>query len=298
MKNKRISLLSKENNFFNYDRSRSTIERNRKGMSYLQKIPYSIESKSKYRNKKIRELIQKAQNGSIEARNEIIERNIGLIIMVAKSSNKLANDFLDSIQEGVIGLITAIQKFNLEYHYKFSTYAVWWIRQAIIRKVVTKESIISIPSHIQNIVGIVLKEMKTRNEKINEEEIRNIIKKKTKANEFTTEIVISLIFNFITIEKDKYLEDNINYSEKIPKAINSIEHLDLKKILNSSLKYLTERERVIIIKRFGLEGEDRTLERVGDEIGLCRERVRQIEKEALAKLRELESIRELKDDYL
>lgn len=245
-------------------------------------------------------MFDKIKNGDIEAKNEVITKNLRLVISEAKKYVGSGMDFLDLIQEGNIGLITAIEKFDIAKGCRFSTYATWWIKQAITRSILEKRRTVKIPAHQENRIKL-LKDYNNEYYRDNgkyptKEEIatylhwdKNVVENtismaKTKMVLLSTPISDDSddeLVDFIE-DKDEIDADKIIFSKQILEAIE-----------NSNL---TEREKEILYLRFGIyDGEYRTLEEIGKIYKLTRERIRQIEFKACRKLRRNNEIKELYD---
>jgi RNA polymerase sigma factor (sigma-70 family) len=253
----------------------------------------------KKRNDKdeIRELIRKAQTGDIESRNEIIERNIGLIIHIAKVYTQNVDDFFESLQEGVFGIIKAVEKFNLKYPFKFSTYASWWIAQAITRNQLNQPNPVRIPIVMLGTRGKAVKKLRTKNERVNYDKLKKMIKEELETTELTADFVSRQILFPNNTQDDFILDDSLKYSKKNLEAFKRLRRNDLKVIIDMILTNLTEREREVIRRRFGIERKAQTLREIGNEMSLSRERIRQIEKEGLNKLKDFDTTKELKEKY-
>jgi len=262
---------------------------------YISKLPKELLTKGQEE-----ELFEKIKNGDIEAKNEVITKNLRLVISEAKKYVGSGMDFLDLIQEGNIGLIKAIEKFDIAKGYRFSTYATWWIKQAITRSIQEKRRTIKISTHQENRIKL-LKDYNNEYYRDNgkyptKEEIatylhwnKNVVENtismaKTKMVLLSTPISDDSddeLVDFIE-DKDEIDADKIIFSKQILEAIE-----------NSNL---TEREKEILYLRFGIyDGEYRTLEEIGKIYKLTRERIRQIEFKACRKLRRNNEIKELYD---
>lgn len=247
------------------------------------------------------ELGEKALYGDKKAREDLINANYRLVAKIAFSYRTKGLPLDDLLQEGCIGLITAADKFDYRKGYKFSTYAVWWIRQGILRALATKSNMIRLPvyayGHLQRMRRFIVlyKERYGENPKP-----EYIAKKLDLSIELVNELFLhngDLLSLDVEIgdEKDSVLADFIaDRPEKSPES--SYLRTDLKENLCSVMEdSLSEREIEIVKKRFGFDGTPRTLEEIGSEIGLTRERIRQIEKQALRKLKKKGKARSLMD---
>lgn len=235
------------------------------------------------------ELLKRVKAGDLEAKNEIIHSNLRLVVNVAKNYYSKNMSFIDLISEGNIGLIRAIEKFDLNKSNRFSTYAVWWIKQAIGKAIITKGRDIRIPTYKHELLNKVNKYL------INTSMIRGAtptaaeIAKELGIEEKKIEKLMDEFKEVIslnsTIGNDIYLEDTLSISSIENMEENLIEKINIEDI-NKKIKELTIREQEVLTLRYGLKGEDKyTLEEIGKNLNLTRERVRQIEKKSLEKLK-------------
>lgn len=240
------------------------------------------------------ELAEKVQGrgrGSSEARHRMIRSNLRLVISIAKRYTNIGLSFSDLVEEGNIGLMRAVEKFNPKRGYRFSTYASWWIKQAIMRSLSNQGKTIRIPVYVYDLIskwrkvrdGLTQKfnRMPTRNEiakimKVPVEKIQEIENIATRPGSLNAPVSLDSTAELIDLIED----DSAHSPEKEMGHLLRDERID--KILN----HLDERERKILVLRFGLHGEDpHTLEEVAKEFNITRERIRQIEVTALAKIR-------------
>ena len=247
------------------------------------------------------DLAQKMADGDISARKRLAEANLRLVVSIAKRYVGRGMQFLDLIQEGNLGLIKAVEKFDYTKGFKFSTYATWWIRQAITRAIADQARTIRIPVHMVETINKVKKvssQLLHKNghdpsaEEIAYEldmpvdKVREIIRVAQEPVSLETPI---------GEEEDSHLGDFIPDDEALAPD-DAASHILLKEQLSNVLSTLTDREEKVLRLRFGLEdGRARTLEEVGKEFNVTRERIRQIEAKALRKLRHPSRSKKLKD---
>ena len=248
-----------------------------------------------------KELAMQMEAGDTEAKKRLAEANLRLVVSIAKRYVGRGMLFLDLIQEGNLGLIKAVEKFDYTKGYKFSTYATWWIRQAITRAIADQARTIRIPVHMVETINKLIRVQRQLLQELGREpypeeiaEKMNLPVERVREIQKISQEPVSLETP-IGEEEDSHLGDFIQ-DDNVPVPAEAAAFTLLKEQLVEVLGTLTEREQKVLCLRFGLDdGRARTLEEVGKEFDVTRERIRQIEAKALRKLRHPSRSRKLKD---
>jgi len=249
--------------------------------------------------KSLHERISKAKELVTEAKNELITRNLRLVVNIAKNYVGRGLPLLDLIQEGNIGLMKAVDKFKYEKGFKFSTYATWWIRQAITRALIDQTKTIRVPVHMMEFYNRVTKASRELTQQLgrepsNEEIAQKLIVPTRKVEEVFRAIQDPIALQTPVGDEDTELEDFIG-DKNSPSPYSDAERGEISEHIQRVLRTLTPKEEKVIRMRFGIGAErDHTLEEVGRFLSITRERVRQIEAKALRKLKHPSRLRALK----
>ncbi len=263
----------------------------------------AFEMKAKMDSKSLRLILRKVEDGMArakQAKSELIEANLRLVVSIAKKYTNRGLQFLDLIQEGNIGLMKAVDKFEYQRGYKFSTYATWWIRQAITRAIADQARTIRIPVHMIETINKLIRTSRYLVQELGREPTPEEIAERMDFPVDKVRKVLKIAKEPISLEtpigeeEDSHLGDFIE-DRRVTSPVDAVINLNLSEQTRKVLATLTPREEKVLRMRFGIgEKSDHTLEEVGQDFHVTRERIRQIEAKALRKLRHPSRRKELK----
>ena len=252
-------------------------------------------------NEEEKELAIAVENGDLEAKQRLAEANLRLVVSIAKRYVGRGMQFLDLIQEGNMGLMKAVDKFDYSKGFKFSTYATWWIRQAITRAIADQARTIRIPVHIVETINKLVREQRNLLQELGQDPTPEQIAERMDMTPDKVREILKIAQEPVSLETpigeedDNHLGDFIE-DEVIENPVDYTTRVVLREQLDEVLDTLTDREENVLRLRFGLDdGKMRTLEDVGKVFNVTRERIRQIEAKALRKLRHPSRSKQLKD---
>lgn len=273
-------VLVQQTNFGNEDLDATRLYLNEIGCSKLLTAEEEIE------------LARRIQKGDEIARNRMIESNLRLVVKIARNYINRGLALLDLIEEGNLGLMRAVTKFDPEKGFRFSTYGTWWIRQSIERAIMNQNRTIRLPIHVLKEINICLRTSHTLSQTLNHEPTTEEVATKLNKSPEDIKKLLGLNERVVSMDSPRMNDFDKALIDSIPDELNPdpmliLQDSDLAKCLRLWLSQLTEKQRIVIERRFGIGEEEATLEEIGIELDLTRERVRQIQMVALKTLREI-----------